>query len=598
MAGGLIGVLASLGDVGNQIYRGYGRSPINASANQGSAIQGTFGREYQAIYAGRSPFENSFLGEKGIAAQMAGAQMANARRADVTGLFTGPLASAAKGAAVGGAAGAAFAGIGAIPGAIGGGAVGLFKGISDIAGDPRQRALAMSPFSKTFSKEYESMQASDFANNYQRALDAEKNKNPLKTMAAEDYQQNYPRNLDFQRSTGLDFNSFHGAGGFRERTINAGFTDQMGMGMAGNILGAGGSSAASRDLSTLALQAQRGMNVTNAGSVIGQISGTIGSSNASNQATVRLLQEGVALGFDSSKYAEENRKFLEIGAQAISKSGTSSAEGASAVIEGLSRFLGGDRTIQGISAGANAYQKYQEISTSSSGPRGVIRAAGILQSGMFGGLSAQDRMAISSIPDNELTPDDPRVMAIATKTGKSPEEVISERKKIDSNAVFRTNYAQNASDRFKSAKNNQFVLSPENFNNTRNQAILAAQSEFPGMPRRELEQLVEGVSGGGIRLGAGNEAAEALRNPATGKIEDRTVAGQAEASRVMLDNFQKMSSQIAPTAEAMANFNKQLQATVDIVMKMPEAERNGVFSKLFPSMYPQNQTQSGRPGGK
>ncbi len=601
--GGIIGGLAQAGLTANSLYRYFGQAPIETIGNVGSATQGTFGRELEAVYSGRSAIENAYLPEKARAAQMA--VEAN-RRAEAT-QFTDAGLSLAKrgglgmagGAAAGAIAGSFIPGIGTAIGAGVGGALGAFGGAGSMLGDQSQRNVLLSPFSQTADKARQAELAKSFADNFNKALEGERSANPLKRLVTEQYNQDYLRNLEFQRSVGLNYDTFHGGGGFRERTINAGFTDQMGMGMASSILGAGGSSAGARDLSVLGLQMQRGMNVTNAGNIIGQLTGAIGSTGTTKDATVKLLQEGVSLGFDSSKYAEENRRFLEVGAQAIAKSGTTSAAGAADVLDTLSRFFGADKTIQGIQAGANAYQKYQEISTASTGPRGVLRAAGFLTSSTFGQLSPQDRMAISSIPDNELTPDDPRILAISRKTGKSPEDIISERKRIDANAVYRTSYAQRASDTYQKYKSNQFVVSPNAMREAQENAVLAAQSEFSGMPRRELQALVEGASGGARRTGTGADVASLLAGRETGKIEDRSVQGQAESSRIMLENFQKMSQQIVPTAEAIANFNKQLQATVDIVMKMPEAERGGVFSKLFPNLYgPQNQTQTGRAGGK
>ena len=247
------------------VYRASGEAPLNASVNQGSAMSGTFGSELRNAYGGRSGIESAYLPQKQAAVGVAEANLANRKTSDkynVGGRILGA-------AAVGGAAGAIFG----PPGAAIGAGVGLIGGTASVLTDQRLRALSLGSLgNEKFKREYESMNAKEYAENYQTDLDAEKKKNPLKTMALEQYQGSYLKNLDFQRSTGLDYSSFHGAGGFRENTMNAGFSDDMGMGMGSAILGAGGSTRSAQGNSVLGLQMQRGFGMTNAGSVLGTLS--------------------------------------------------------------------------------------------------------------------------------------------------------------------------------------------------------------------------------------------------------------------------------------------------------------------------------------
>jgi hypothetical protein len=617
---------ASVGQAGltaGSLYRYFAQAPIQTVANTGSAMQATLGRELEAAYSGRSGIELAYAPEKSRALQMAEEARKRKEATQFTdigsSMFKRGLIGAGAGI-VGGAYMGATAGVsggilapitvplGAAAGAIGGGVVGGLAGAGSVLGDESKRNVLLSPFSKTADKARQAELAKDFADNFSTALEGLKNENPLKRLAAEDYQQNYMKNLDFQRSTGLNYGTFHGHGGFRESTINAGFTPELGTGMSSGILGAGGSTAASRDLSTFGLQLQRGFNLTNASSVIGQLSGSMGQSGTTKEATVRLLQEGVSLGFDNSKYAEESRKFIEAGAAVVAKSGTNSLEGVSSIMETFGKFFGADKSTQGIQAGVQAYQKYQELSTTSEGPRGVMRAGGILGSKIFGNLSAEDRMAVSSIPLAELTPDDERVKALARKTNKTPEEIVAERKKIDASSTYRTDSAQGAIDRYKTVKASALpkgmsgpTANPKAIEEAKQDAWLASQHEFLEFNKKQREEFIEGTSGG-IMTPNGTMSKEDVLAQAgkkvTGKIEDRSVANDAESSRIIVENFQKMSDQIVPTTKAMADFNKQLQATVDIIMKMPEAERAGPLSKLYRGLFPSDQPQSGRPGGK
>lgn len=597
-----LGALAGALPAAISVYRGYGQAPISTAASSGAAAQGTYGRELEAIYAGRSPFENSFLGEKGIAAGMASKNATISRRADIASLF----APIAIGAAGGAAAGSLFGGVGALPGAAIGGIAGLGKSAYDVATDPRKRSLAMSPFSDTFSKQYEATIAKEFAENFQTALEGQKQQNPLKRLAAEEYQNSYMRNLQFQRSVGLDYRGFTGAGGFREGAINAGFTDQMAMEQSGAILGAGGSTRMARQ-SPFALQASRGFDLTNASSVLGTLSGTLGSAESSKQAFVKMIAEGNRIGLDSSEYREESRKFMEATAQVVARSETGSQGDIDRIIRQFGGFMA-EPTGRGVQAAQNAYQLYNQATSATTGPQGVMRAAGFLNDEVIGGMSPMDRAALASIPTQQLSTDHPIVKDLARRYKTTPQEIVNRSMKAGAGSLNRLAAGDEVTNRL--IKERQGASGLTGAAKDKANAQIGADEdrlatilgvEYPQLAAspKDLMAMVKGVTTGSTedRTKAMQDIQKRLSAPETGRVEDETVRGMAESSRLMLENFRAFKDQVVPTADAIAKFNSRLKETVDIIMKLPEHERNSFFSKfagLFSDSKSQTQTQSGR----
>lgn len=602
MMGGVTAAIALVNkavDASLAVYRAYGEAPIRGSVNQGHAMAGTFGSELQNAYAGRSGVESAWIPEKLRSTQMANENVENLKTHDTMSIYGKVGAGMVGGAAIG----SAFPVVGTAIGGAVGGALGFGSALMD----GRQRNRMLSEVSPRFKQEYESSNAMEFANKYQESVDAEKKKNPLKTMALEGYQGDYMKNLDFQRSTGLNYSTFHGKGGFREKTIDAGFMDGMGMQMGSSILGTGGSTRSAQENSVLGLQMQRGMGLTNAGGILGKLSGSMGDAGATRDATLKILAEGTRLGLDSSQFREENRKFSETAAEVIARSGTTNGEGADAVVDRLGRFMS-DKSIKGIEAGRGAYETYQGLTSATSGPTGAMRLSGMLKDAKLGQIPATDRAALMQMPAEQLTEDNPTVQDVAQRNNMSPKELISKMGKVNQGGIHRLARAdqlqKELSDVVDStgggAISSNFALSPE-IKNKFNEYRTLTGIENPELAANPKQQtaFAEGT------LGTSSDAMDRKAKEAqikttleyknTGVAEDRTVQQNAEGSRIILESFQKMGPFIGASADSIRKFNEQLQHTVEIIGKMPEAQRNEAFSKLFPSLLsPKNQEQAGK----
>lgn len=572
-------------------------------------MQGTFGDQLQQQYSGQIVSQMAFIPEAQRAAKMASEQMAGSRTYDKLLLAGGTagLAATPGAFAAGGLPGLITGGLSAgallssermrsLTAASGFNAVGDGLNAFGSMGIPGAKAAGnwMHSLGDSQMAQYNAKMAEEFATNFQKALASEKQQNPLKRLATDEYQQNYQRNLDFQRSLGLNYNSMHGVGGFREQAINAGFSDTAAMGMSQNILGAGGSTRMARN-SAFGLQLQRGANLTNASSVLGTLSGSMGSSEATKQATIKILAEGTKLGLDDSKFSEENRKFADMAAQAISRSGTTSNEGVDQVLSKLGGFMT-DKTTRGLEAGKNAYEMYQGVSTASNGPQGVMRAAGLLRDDKIGKMNTMDRMALANLPDNQLTEDNDTIQDLSRRYNVDPKDLISRRSKIDQGAVNRSargSELQKQISELKKKKNLTSILDNPNASKSDKDLMMEYETQLRAqsgqiMDSRTLKAYAEGTTGGNLgSAGKILEDAKAaqIENKKTGRPEDETVQATAESSRLILETFRGMRTEIAPTTEAVAGFNKELQKTVEIIMKMPEAKRGDMIDKMFGGMF-------------
>lgn len=617
MAGGTAGLIGGIAAgvggaamLGGQIYNSYQNAPISTASSYGSAMQGTLGREASAAYSGRSGIEMSFMKEKQQAIAMANAGVKGQRASDSINAVTNPLVSAAKYAAIGGIAGGIGGlGFGAIPGAIGGAAFGLGKGVYDSMGSGSGDRLMGMMGSSTFQNKYEAGMAKNFSGKYNESLQGLKDQNPFKTLAAENYQSNYGRNLDFQRQMGFSNSEFHGSGGYREGAINAGFTDDQAMGASSAIMGAGGSTRMAKD-SKFALQAGRGLDMTNASQVLGQLSSSMGSSEGSKQAFVKMIAEGNRIGLDSSEYREESRKFMEATAGAVAKSGSGSMPDIERIIGQMGGFLA-DKTGRGIEAGKNAYDMYNNNTSQTSGARGTLRASAMMGDDVIGKMNPMDRASLSNINNDQLSEDDNRIKYLADKYGTSAKDLVGRTQSANKKSLNLTARGDSSQSKVTELRKQMAELGAGPENAAKRQELqqkidmglgeVGVAGTFEnaalGADRKLSDAFSSGTTSpaGAMKTLTDEQVKSRMENKNTGRIEDESNAGAAEASRVVLENFKKFKDDLVPAATAVRAFNDQMQRMVEIAKSMPAKDRADLLGTIG-SIYgaPQNQTQAGK----
>ena len=619
-AAAALGAVGTAIGVGADIYEQLGRSAFRTKVNTGSAMQGTAGKSIEDM---RSPYGQAWMAERQRAISDASSMDKITRRTDI--------ARAAGGTAMMGAGALGMAGSSALTGTILGapaGVVGMLGsgasmagGAASLFGNGRMRALSASGIlsgagsavnESTIGKatgggfgvgnwlksqgdqqmkEYNSILAKEFAQNFQKALSAEQQMNPLKELAAKTYDENYSTYLQSQRSMGLNFGTFHGAGGFREKAVNAGFTDQMGMGMSNEILGAGGSTRMARD-SVFGLQAQRGMNLTNAGQVMGTLSGGLGSSGASEEALIKIFAKGMELGLDRSDFAEENRKFTQAAAEIISRTGAGGASDTERTANRFGEFIA-DKTGVGIEAAKGAYEKYQEISSTTTGPRGVMVASAMMRDEKLKALPTLEKQALADMREEDITENNPAALSIANELGISVAELASRKKGTTQFSISRFKGHDEARERLKKAGVNipnsmeEFQkLTPQQQRDIRTMSTME-QVENQGMTVPQRRSFMQGQiapEATPMEQEERDRLSKRKLELGTGRDEDRTVRNLAESSRLALDSFQKFHTEMIPTVNSLIQFNAGIKAAAESMKNMSTADQNAfgeAFKKLF-----------------
>lgn len=611
-ASNILTTIATLLTGAAKVYQQIYESPLKTTIATGGAVQGTIGRELEGIYSGRSAYEAAFLPEKLRSFQKASDVMQGNRTIDkmLLGAGTAGLASAGLGHGGGVLKTALSLGVlgssdrmRALSGSTVAGALGDTLGTLPVMGGSAKRYFGN--ISNQQNQQYEAIHGQQLADNFMKALEGEKAQNPLKRIAAEYYQDNYTRNLNSQRSLGLNYDSFTGHGSYRDSVINEGFTDSMGMDMSSGILGAGGSTRAARNAG-FGLKLQRNADITNSASILGRLSGSLGSSEATNQATIKILAEGTKIGLDSSQYAEENRKFSQAAADAIAKSGATNPADIDRI---LSRFGSAmtEKTGAGIEAGTTANQMYQGITGATSGPGGVMRAGGFLRE--FGKMNPMTRAALSQLPEDMLTTDHPYVQSAANEMGTSPESIINT---IRNNINSPSNTILPGTDKLKQGLQSRMktmgVSDLSNFQGPLDPSMQSDLSSFQtgiGLEnkltdRRQIQSLSNQILSGG---GSSNTTLEAAKNAqinggynSTNRVEDVSVKEAAQGSKVILDNFRDFRNEIVPAAKEVERFTQTISKLVSEIMKLPEDKRIGPAQAMYQQLGGKVQPQAGKVG--
>ncbi len=607
LAGGIIGGIGSALQFGAATIDQLGGARSRTKLNVGSAIEGTVGRRINDM---GNAYGQSWQNENKNAFNEASSIDDRSRLTDK--LRTGGGAVSAIGSGIG----LATSGIGTIPG------IALaVSGLYSMLGSDRAKALTSSNVltgvgtslnthtgGNNFGvgnwlksqgddqmKEYNSILAKEFATNFQKQLEAEQQTNPLKKLAAQDYGDNHQQYLNSQRAMGMNYDSFHGPGGFREQAINNGFSDKQAMGMSNEILGAGGSTRSARENSVFGLQMQRS-GMTNAGQILGSLSGSMGDAGQSKDATIKILAEGMKLGLDDSKFAEENRRFSQTVAEIVAGTGARQGKDVDAVTGGFSRFVT-DNTGKGLEGAKTAYEQYQQSSTETTGPRGIMRASAFLSNPVLSKLSTISKTALMQIPEEDFNEENVQVRAAAHQAGVSVDElrdiVVN---KVNKPSQSRLPETDEARDKLRSymKTNGISTMNDEEYKK------LAA----PERDSVDLMALNRGAERGTLRtqgdksalygdingdLSADTPAMKKAREDAqnkkvtgsdTGRIEDQTNANMAESSRLALDSFRTFSKEMLPTVETIRQFNAQIVKTVEGLKSLSGENKNKATAGL------------------
>lgn len=595
----------------------YTSLPIARSISMGNATQSLMGDQIGDIASGNVVHQMAFMPERQKAMQMATDKL---HSTEITDMMKAPVGGAIAGA---------------------GSAIGFKIGdeklwnllagslTAQLSKNLQENPISVIPGVKTFAKKvgevseqfmttYQAKLMEDYGQNYQQLVDAEVKKNPLKNLAAQRLQGQYMQDLETQRMLGLGYEGFHGKGGFEEKANLAGFNPEMARQMAVQIRGAGGSTRGMRESSTLGLQAQRGFDMTNAGSVLGKISGGAGASAATEQVFKKLLTESIKDGLDKSEFREEQRKFADITSEMLSRSGVKTAEDAGRVLEGFSRMLGKEPTMRDIEGAKSAYEEQQAFSAETSGRGGALNFAAMIKQPGMEKMGAGGIAGLMEMPEQDLTTTNPYVVAMAAQSKMSPQDLIEETMKakrekqqvevgLDPEKMEKLNKYMKASNLDVGAMTTEQIEGmPEDIKQSYFEAQKAATYKSSYKSPQGRTSVVRGlISGGQIapseEMGPATAAEEATRKlqqaPGT-RIEDDVVKATGVAAQAMLENFRNFKKEITPASDALDTFTKKLILMAGVMAAASDKDKPAIAKYAAEQLTPREQQQAGKPAGK
>lgn len=368
----ILGAIGSAVNYGGKLYKSVTTQEerqVGARAN----IAGAVG-ELADLQQQRRGYEMDFYGaERAKAAEASMKRMKAERVGDQTSLIGQMLVAGSAGAVVGAKTGAGLGLLtgpgaplttagGAFVGGIGGFAVGAGGAFAANMLDDRKRSMLFDP------EGYEQFIGAKGAQTYKSSLEKYKAENFTKVKAQEYFERNKGNMIKMQRAFGLsDEELFGGEESLYNRAAQAGFDESVVNRSASGILQAGGTTRAGIEGSVYAAQMERGLDLTNAASLIGKISSRTGMGGAeSKDEVIRMYAEATRIGLDES----EVRGLLETSTQMALQSGISADEIQQALQSGLVV-----QSQKGIQAAQSAFERIKGKTGQMGGIRGQLAMA-------------------------------------------------------------------------------------------------------------------------------------------------------------------------------------------------------------------------------
>jgi hypothetical protein len=397
----------------------------NISRQQAGTI-GQMGRAsgIDALTSGRGIELPYYALERASALQQARDSLSGLSLRGGAGLLASTVAGAGTGAATGLGVGAAAGAIGgplaALTAAGGAAAGGIIGGVAGFGSSlfSGQTGAGISSFMNGdgYGAGVSGYRASFLADNFEKNMQAEQEKNYFKTKSLNYLESNRGSFIGAQQMSGMGdgqlFNYLGEAGGL--------YTTADKLGAMGGIASAGGSTAQMRN-GTQALDLKRGYGIQSAAGILGELSGNIsGGKGGADEATKKILADAFSVGLDSSNFSRETEKFVQMSAEFIKDSGARTPESMAAVAAEMSSFVAGNsmQELGGagfgreylenkLGAGGNQYQKALQMSKSRRD---------------LPGLTESQRMSLSNMSPDQIKAGGMELESMAMTSGMSVEE--------------------------------------------------------------------------------------------------------------------------------------------------------------------------------
>jgi hypothetical protein len=448
-----------------------------------------------------------------------------------------------------------------------------------------------------FKTKYEAERASEIGENTLKSAQSSIAQNNSLVLANDYFNQTFGRNLGAERGLGLGTDQFKK---MQMQMNNAGFLTDQGTSLLSQIQGAGGSAsgAGAGSLASLGLGAQRGFNLTNAGNVLGSLTGLYGPNGGQqvDEATKRILQENIAKGFDKSQNTELLRRFTETTAGIIFQGEARGAGDVGRLTKDFGQLLGPDASMKQFGAAQSAYQEYQGLTSQTSGRGGALGMASFIKTGKFSKLSPMKIGNLMEIPENQLTATNSDVVAAASMQGVSAETMVTNILEAKQGQALSTvglstnglsplkNYLGKRSlrsiagnkDEMANLKNNPGAYAA--YQDLQERAHLIGGYGGDQQQIERMQTLLQGPAGYGP-LSSTAGAAARIAGGTGGKKEEEYIAAQAGAEKQMTLNLKALEDNLYPTAQGIAALTQAIVGLGSAAHLLTDSERaRGVYN--------------------
>lgn len=551
---------AALVNLGKQAYTAYVSAPAQINLATGSAVQNALGYQNQNILSGnisgQTILQNQIAKGRGLAESAYDKQLSH-------------IFSPSR-----------------LLGILGN------SGVADIL------APYSGKYASKIGQSYEAQRASEISGQTLEQAKASLAQNNSLMLANDFFGQTFNRNLGAERGLGLGTNQFKR---LQMQMNNAGFLTDQGTSLLSQIQGAGGSAAGPNagSLANLGLGAQRGLNLTNAGNVLGRLSGLSGSNNIgqTDETFKRLLEESIRKGFDKSENTEILRKFTESTAQIVYQGEASKGEDVERAARGLSQLLTGSPTMKQYEGATGAYQRYQGITSETSGRGGALGFAAFAGNKGFSKLGPLQIGNLMQLNENQITSTNSDVVAAAAQQGISPEQMVTqilsakEQQGLSTVGLSKNQLAPlqkylggrgirsitgniGELNKMKGAAPEAYKAYQE----LQTRADLTGKSASDQEKIAMMQQFLSGPAGY-APLGGTGRAGAAIAAGTAGKKEEEYIAAQAAQEKQMVLNLKSLEDNLYPTAKGIEALTQAIVHLGSAAHMLTDEERaRGIYN--------------------
>lgn len=433
----------------------------------------------------------------------------------------------------------------------------------------------------TYASQMEERRAAAFQQN----LEARKNLDPVRRAVIDRYQQELMPNLSAQRMTGMgdeDMISTLLAG------TRAGFTTDLTRQAMGDIIGAGGSTRAARDNANSVNALQRNFNLTNAGTAMGRVSGLTTGSGEANASMVKVMAEAVSIGLDDSQFAEEQRRFVDMSTEIISRSGAIDGN-QRGVAEGFSKFVAGTNMFQ-VQGARKAYEVTEALSGEAGGARGAIQAAALNRDPAMKNLNRDQRNMLLQLTNEQLEAGGPMVEGMAATAGLSKEDFVKKAKEIKRGAQSTRADIDRQAQKLKDLDAAGKKDSPE-YKEAASKYLSGMGYDVGAIAKMtpaDQEAFIQGNVLGRPGATTEQEVQTSLKmEEGPIRAADKMIAGQAAGDQAFMETMKNFTGQVDTANQNLIKFSQEIVTAARSLKQISETDMQGLAdaSKKLSELY-------------